>query len=914
MSCSCVLFLSVLPAAVVYSLLYVPPRWTRVCQTNESRPADSAGTHLNLTLTCAITPKDFPWKLMDLRVWIMTSRINAMTGANNRTVHYHIQVTCQSGANVSVPWPMKVPGLRELRIYYCVLLDRYANYYDTVDPTLPDELRVLEIHHSRWAISMRNIVLENSMGGINISDEYDCGQARSLEIIINRNVSDFLPDDLLLGVKKNTTAAPKLEKQLSDFFSEPVDEAGNSGTVKPETRLIKDAEKVVSDQVNLNADASKSKQPSPSNQVINETLSRQAKADFLELLKKSVNTKTKCNYTKLRVLEESQASLTPSEFFEFLVQTSDHPVLEVMNYSYIGMTEVPRELSQWRRFFPRLKYLDISHNKISRLDVKNYPSEPNSGVVTFDLHSNNFTTINMDEIKSWANVENFFVDIRNNPIHCDCELASFLPYLQQESTFTGQLAAYEYVKFLQCATPEDLAGRPLHTLTHSSLMCAAYETHDEALIALGVSLGILLILIIVLIRYKIEIRILLYTRLHLRLPCDAEDQRHNKTYDAFVSYSNDDDTWVFENLITFLENRPVVKTQSEDDPSRTNDKQDKKKKPASGSWLGENKQFKLCIHQRDFIPGKTIFDNIVDSIESSRHTIIVLSPSFLKSYWAMEELRQAYRQSLVEKTRHLIVLLLQKVPKEEMDPLIRRCCRTFTYLDVSDALFRDRLVFSLTTKDNSAKRRDRLRAASKKHKTQSPPKSAGESPVYDTVSYSSSRPRPEPMRGLSVTSTSSTRALNSPTGSEPDLYESISSRQLSLPTSQPGAYENSAYYPAEISNRQPAEISNRQPVSNRRSSELSNRLAEEINHSQEPENRMVGFSNRSPEENSRHYEHLNWSSETNVRQLSPPRGNSRELSPPRGNSRELSPPRGNSRELSSPLGHSYTSGSPIDKY
>jgi hypothetical protein len=39
---------------------------------------------------------------------------------------------------------------------------------------------------------------------------------------------------------------------------------------------------------------------------------------------------------------------------------------------------------------------------------------------------------------------------------------------------------------------------------------------------------------------------------------------------------------------------------------------------------------KLCIHQRDFVVGKPIIDNIIDCIAASRHTIIVLSNNFVK--------------------------------------------------------------------------------------------------------------------------------------------------------------------------------------------------------------------------------------------------------------------------------------------
>ena len=58
----------------------------------------------------------------------------------------------------------------------------------------------------------------------------------------------------------------------------------------------------------------------------------------------------------------------------------------------------------------------------------------------------------------------------------------------------------------------------------------------------------------------------------------------------------------------------------------------------------------------------------------------------------MEELQQAYRQSMEERRRHLVVVVLEDVAQSDMAPVLRRCCKTFTYLHVKDALFWDRSV------------------------------------------------------------------------------------------------------------------------------------------------------------------------------------------------------------------------------
>lgn len=65
---------------------------------------------------------------------------------------------------------------------------------------------------------------------------------------------------------------------------------------------------------------------------------------------------------------------------------------------------------------------------------------------------------------------------------------------------------------------------------------------------------------------------------------------------------------------------------------------------------------------------------------------------FCRSSWAMEELHQAFRQSMEERRRHLLIVMLQDVQPSSMPAMLKTCCKTFTYLEASDTLFWDRWV------------------------------------------------------------------------------------------------------------------------------------------------------------------------------------------------------------------------------
>ena len=54
---------------------------------------------------------------------------------------------------------------------------------------------------------------------------------------------------------------------------------------------------------------------------------------------------------------------------------------------------------------------------------------------------------------------------------------------------------------------------------------------------------------------------------------------------------------------------------------------------------GLRRSFRCCIHERDWIPGRTINENIFDSVNQSRRTLILLSPGFLQSSYCQQEFK-----------------------------------------------------------------------------------------------------------------------------------------------------------------------------------------------------------------------------------------------------------------------------------
>ena len=138
-------------------------------------------------------------------------------------------------------------------------------------------------------------------------------------------------------------------------------------------------------------------------------------------------------------------------------------------------------------------------------------------------------------------------------------------------------------------------------------------------------------------------------------------------YDAFVSFSHEDEDFVLNDLIRKLEEE-------------------------------SQKPFKLCLHTRDWSPGEWIEEQIYKSIEQSRRTIIVLSKNFIASRWGLIEFRMAHRKALATKGPFLIIILYNINVEElanDIDPDLQIYLNSNTYIKWNEVFFWTKLKKSL---------------------------------------------------------------------------------------------------------------------------------------------------------------------------------------------------------------------------
>ena len=139
-----------------------------------------------------------------------------------------------------------------------------------------------------------------------------------------------------------------------------------------------------------------------------------------------------------------------------------------------------------------------------------------------------------------------FIDFSHNPLNCTCkeETKQLITFVNDKSKWSQpNYQRYAFMMDLECVYPEEIEGKRLVELKTEDRNCKQELLEKiavKAIVFLSLLSVILIIVIIILLKFRREIRILTYTRFNIILPCQPIETYENKKFDAFVSYSNND--------------------------------------------------------------------------------------------------------------------------------------------------------------------------------------------------------------------------------------------------------------------------------------------------------------------------------------------------------------------------------------
>ncbi|XP_050082376.1 protein toll-like isoform X2 [Anopheles aquasalis] len=293
--------------------------------------------------------------------------------------------------------------------------------------------------------------------------------------------------------------------------------------------------------------------------------------------------------------------------------------------------------------------LIASNNRLQLLDADELPNN----LSLLDISNNTLGQLDSSASAVLGTIKD--LQLAGNVWYCSCQAQEFVEFAHANRDRITDFSA------LKCHDGSRLETTTVNTICKRQTVLTIVVSIVFALIGLLCGLATWFYY-----KYKIEIKVWLFKHNLCQWLTDEDDDDERdagKRYDAFVSYSHQEESFVAKVLIPGLE---------------------------------KERNFKLCWHQRDFIPGALISTQITKAIEESRRTIVVLSRGYLSSVWGQQEFRTAFQQSVSEKRNRVVAIIYEDIGNvDNLDADLRAYLRSTTYLQWGDTWFWDKLAYAM---------------------------------------------------------------------------------------------------------------------------------------------------------------------------------------------------------------------------
>ncbi|XP_052083879.1 toll-like receptor 4 [Mytilus californianus] len=290
-----------------------------------------------------------------------------------------------------------------------------------------------------------------------------------------------------------------------------------------------------------------------------------------------------------------------------------------LKYIDISMNRIYKLKSSIFHGHPELRYINLSHNYLQEVlfDVSQ------ANYLKYLVLSNNFISgFNQKSMKMFDHLSlnsNLSIFLLNNSLECTCKTLLFWKWIvvTRVNVFFDRRCVSEdgtVVRFL--STNKIIPKLEKECIAYTSFIIIASIVLVATLICIAVA---------VVYKYRWKLRYMFYLAKskHHRHKASTDDKQY--VYDAFISYCEHDKSFVINDCIKNLE---------------------------------MERNFKLCVHQRDFIPGEEITTNITNAIHESRKTICILTKQFFDSYYCMFEFNMARMESIYSRDKRNIIFLI----------------------------------------------------------------------------------------------------------------------------------------------------------------------------------------------------------------------------------------------------------------
>ncbi|XP_071123060.1 toll-like receptor 4 [Mytilus edulis] len=292
--------------------------------------------------------------------------------------------------------------------------------------------------------------------------------------------------------------------------------------------------------------------------------------------------------------------------------------LEFVDFSFNFIYEL--KFSTFQRH-TQLQTLNLSNNNLHNID---FDVSNMKALKQLDLSNIFIGTLSHDIMDTFTNmfeVSGLRIDLGSNVLRCGCSSTHFLRLMLNNHNHFNNSNAYN-CKF------DNGTSILLNNLGETVLQLEK-ECDKHVLIIIVVTIGISLSAITLIAglayRYRWKIRYIYYITKGKYTKLKLAENNKIYLYDAFISYADREQNFIINECIPNLE---------------------------------ETGNKKLCIHQRDFIPGEDITLNITNAIHDSKRTICIITRAFLDSYYCMFEFNMARMESIYSRGGENILFLV----------------------------------------------------------------------------------------------------------------------------------------------------------------------------------------------------------------------------------------------------------------
>ena len=268
-----------------------------------------------------------------------------------------------------------------------------------------------------------------------------------------------------------------------------------------------------------------------------------------------------------------------------------------------------------------IQSLNLSNNHLKEVDVKHLHK-----IQLLNISENEISRVTEEFMEHLNELNNVTVELTDNPISKSQECCHIIKFIQWSKH--SKVRVHKWQRY-QCIMNNRVTEFRSLSIDHLKLEC--FPPTNSLIISTALILVIIVFLIvgsIVIYTKRWCIRAYIYSgRRYFKL-INEQNTGEEYIYKAFVAYHEKDADWVLNTLRHKIE---------------------------------DINGLPLCIHQRDFIPGDPIEENISRGIESSQHVLLIISKAFITSYWCMMELRLARQMALDRGRDTLIPIILEDV-------------------------------------------------------------------------------------------------------------------------------------------------------------------------------------------------------------------------------------------------------------